>query len=724
MFFIRFWFLITFLFSFDLIYAQSEITVSDIWQEYKFYDELLPSFNFQNDGKHYTLLDWNKIRQYDLTTGAATNVIFDAEEVKNNPIFNGRVDDYTFSDDENKILIKTETQQIFRRSTTANFYVWDCKHKTLTAVSEAGKQRYATFSPSADKLAFVRENNLFYKDLKGGNEIQITTDGKYNEIINGASDWVYEEEFRVTKAFEWSPDGKKIAYLKFDETRVKEFTMQLFRGGMYPENVTFKYPKVGEENAVVNIFIYDIEKGETVKVDIGSNSDIYVPRIVWTHDDNALCVFKLNRHQNELELLIANAKNGAAQTLLKETNKYYIDLHDHLTFMQDDKHFLWTSERDGFNHLYLYDLNGKLKKQLTEGAFDVTDFYGYDHKKDLVYFQAAINSPMQRQVCSVDLKGNELKILTPVPGTNNALFSSTFEYYINTHSTANTPPSYTVFNNNGEKIRLIKDNLPIQQLQTQCNTQPVKFFTFTTSEGVDLNGWKIYPPDFDSLQQYPVFMYVYGGPGSQLVLDQYGGQNYWWFQMLAQKGYIVVCVDNRGTGARGQEFKKMTYMQLGKYETIDQIEAAKYLVGLPYTDDDRIGIFGWSYGAYVSLLCLFKGSDIFKSAIAVAPVANWKWYDTVYTERYMRTLEENPDGYKNNSPLNFVQNLKGKLLLVHGTGDDNVHFQNTVELTETLIRADKHFDTYFYPNRNHSIFGANARHHLYTKMTNFLLENL
>jgi dipeptidyl-peptidase 4 len=385
---------------------------------------------------------------------------------------------------------------------------------------------------------------------------------------------------------------------------------------------------------------------------------------------------------------------------------------------------LWTSEQDDFNHIYLYNLKGQLEKQLTKGAFDVTDFYGFDQKRELVYYQAAADSPLERQVYSVDLNGGNIKNLTPFRGTNNAQFSSTFDYFANTHSTANTPPSYSVFNNKGEKIRVIEKNTEISQLQKDYNIQPVEFFDFTTSEGVNLNGWQIKPPNFDSLKQYPVFMYVYGGPGSQTVLDKYGGQNYWWFQMLAQKGYIVVSVDNRGTGGRGAAFKKMTYLQLGKYETIDQIEAAKYLGNLPYTDADRIGIFGWSYGGYISLLSLFKGADVFKTAIAVAPVTNWKWYDTVFTERYMRTVKENSEGYGENSPIKFVDKMKGKLLLIHGLADDNVHFQNTVELTNALIYADKQFDTYFYPNRNHSIYGSNARHHLYVKMTNFLLENL
>lgn len=708
---------------FNSSFAQKEITVKEIWQDYTFYDELLPNFNFQKDGKHYTILERNRIKQCDLTTGSVTKILFDASEVKDRSEFSGQIDDYSFSEDEQKILIKTETEQIYRRSTKANFYVWDQKKEILFEVSNDGKQRYATFSPSADKVAFVRENNLFYKELESKKTIQITRDGKQNEIINGASDWIYEEEFRLTKAFEWSPDGNKIAFLKFNETNVKEFTLQFFNGGLYPDNESFKYPKVGEENAVVEVFIYDIETKKTTKVDIGG-TDIYIPRIKWTKGKNTLCVTKLNRLQNELELLLVDVTTGDVRSLFTEKNDSYIGLHDNLTFLEDGKYFLWTSEEDGFNHIYFYDLLGMVKKQLTKGAYDVTDFYGFDEKRMLVYFQAAIDSPLERQVYTVGLNGEKYRKLTSFKGTNNAQFSSTFDYYVNTNSTINSPPTYTVYDLEGNSVRVIVDNSSIVQVQKTYNAQPVEFFNFRTSDSVQLNGWQINPPDFDPLQKYPVFMYVYGGPGSQTVLDEYGGQNYWWFQLLAQKGYIVVSVDNRGTGGRGEEFKKMTYLQLGKYEAIDQIEAAKYLANLPYTDADRIGIFGWSYGGYVSLLSLFKGADVFKSAIAVAPVTNWKWYDTVYTERYMQTLKENADGYNDNSPINFVDNMKGNLLLIHGTGDDNVHFQNTVELTNALISANKQFDTYFYPNRNHSIFGANARQHLYVKMTDFLLENL
>ncbi len=704
--------------------AQKQISVEDIWQQYKFYPKSVPGFNFQNDGKHYTRLEENDIRQYDLTTGKFSKSLFSAKEVSGNDAFSGEIDGYSFSDDESKILIKTETEAIYRRSTRANYYVWDRDKKKLTTVCPDGKQMYASFSADMNKVAYVRENNMYYKDLATGKEIQITKDGKQNEIINGSADWVYEEEFSFAKGFQWSPDGKTIAFMRFDESEVKEFTMTNYKDGLYPEYVTFKYPKVGEANAVVSIHLYNVATGKTVKAMTGKEKDIYFPRIKWTKDPNKLCIFKMNRLQNELELLLADAQTGKTTSLLKEKNKYYIDITDDMTFLESGDQFIWSSEKSGYNHIYLYDLKGNEKAQLTSGDYDVTSFYGVDEKRNLVYYQAAEDSPLERHIYSVNLKGKGKKKMTPAAGTNRAQFSSTYDYYVNTFSTANIASTYTVYTNEGKEVRVIEDNAAIKGLQKEYGTSPVEFFDFKTSENVELNGYMIKPPNFDKNKKYPVFMYVYGGPGSQTVNNSFGGFNYWWFQMLAQKGYLVVSVDNRGTGARGEEFKKVTYLQLGKYETIDQIEAAKYLGKQSYVDAERIGIFGWSYGGYMSSLCLFKGNDVFKSAIAVAPVTNWKWYDTIYTERYMRTEKDNADGYLDNSPVYFADKLKGNYLLVHGMGDDNVHFQNTAEMVNALVNANKQFDTYFYPNRNHGIYGGTTRLHLYNKMTEFILNKL
>ncbi len=708
------------------IMAQSakEITVEDIWQDFTFYPNSVPGFNFQNDGKHYTRLEDGQVKQYDFTTGTFTKVLFNAADVKGQEGFDGVFESYSFNDDESKLLISTGTEAIYRHSTRANYYVYDRKSKKMSLVTDLGKQRYATFNPQSDKLAFVFGNNMYFKNLKNGDEVQITKDGKHNSIINGATDWVYEEEFSLAQGFQWSPDGKKIAYMRFDESRVQQFTMTNYHDDAYPEYETFKYPKVGEDNAMVTIHIYNTETDRTTIVKTGRETDIYFPRIRWTKDPNQLCVYRLNRHQNHLELLLADAKTGNVKTLYQEKNKYYIDITDDLTFLENGKQFITTSEQDGYNHIYLYNMDGRKVKQLTEGKYDVSTLYGVDEKNDMIYYQAAKESPMQREVYAQGINNKRMQKLSPEKGWNSAQFSSTFDYFVNNHSTANTATTYTVYNRMGKPLRVLEDNAKMGKLQKEYGVSPVKFMTIKTQDGVDLNAWMIKPPKFSKAKKYPVLMYVYGGPGSQTVQDRFGGFNYWWHQMLAQKGYIVVSVDNRGTGARGEEFKKMTYKELGKYETIDQIAAAKYLAKQPYVDASRIGMWGWSYGGYMSSLCILKGNDVFKTAIAVAPVTNWKWYDTVYTERYMRTSKENPSGYKDNSPVYFADQLKGNYLIVHGMGDDNVHFQNTAEMVNALVMANKQFDTYFYPNRNHGIYGGPTRLHLYTKMTDFLLNNL
>lgn len=717
------------LFTFSLVgvsIAQQSITLEDIWQRLTFYPRSVPGFNFQNDGNHYTRLEQNRINQYNLVSGKRTETIFDPARFSGDDGFNGIIEDFAFSEDESKILIKTETEQIYRHSTRARFYVYDQKGESLKTVFSEGKQRYATFNPQGDKVAFVHGNNLYFQDLNTGKVTQITNDGAINAIINGATDWVYEEEFAYDRAFEWSEDGETIAFLRFDESAVKEFTFTNYRDELYPEYVTFKYPKVGEENAKVTVHLYNTKLGRKIDVAAGLNEDYYIPRIKWTKDPNKLCVYRMNRHQNQLELLLADAKSGKTSLLLKESSKTYISefVLDNLFFLEDGKNFLWTSEKDGWHHIYLYDMQGVELQQLTAGQWDVTELYGIDEKEGLVYYQAAERSPLERQVYSVSTNGKRKQKLANASGWNSAQFSSTFDYFVLTHSTINSPETFTVFDKTGKEIRKIEDNAALVRQQTTYGTQPASFFSFENSDGVELNAYMIKPANFQENQRYPVLMFVYGGPGSQRVSDSWKGQNYWWFQMLAQQGYIVVSVDNRGTGARGVEFKKMTYLQLGKFETIDQIEAAKYLGTLKYVDPNRIGIFGWSYGGYLSSLCAMKGEGTFKAAIAVAPVTNWKWYDTIYTERFMRTDKENPDGYRDNSPVYFADQLQGAYLLVHGLGDDNVHFQHTAEMTNALISANKQFDTYLYPNRNHGIYGDNARLHLYTKMTNFLHDNL
>jgi dipeptidyl-peptidase-4 len=708
--------------SFQLVYAQNTITLEDLWASPKYQTKSVPGFSFLKDGKHYSRTEEGKIVAYDITTDKQTGVIFDAKKNKELE----KVEDfgYQFSADENKILLEMDAEQIYRHSYRANYYVWDKATGNTQPVFGEGKIRYATFSPDGTKVAFEHANDMYVKDLGAGTTTRITEDGKANHIINGAADWVYEEEFSFSRAFEWSPDSRKIAFIRFDESEVPEYTMQLYANELYPLAETFKYPKVGEKNAVVSVHIYDLATGKTARADTGTETDIYLPRIKWTQDPNSLCITRLNRHQNKLELLLANAQTGTTKQLLEEENQYYVDIHDNLTFLKDGKHFLWTSEMDGYNHIYLYNMNGKKLQQITKGDWEVTSFYGLDEAAQTLYYQSTEKSPMERQIYATSLKGKDKKAIAGEKGWNDGQFSSTFQYLILEHSDANTPPVYTVVDNKGKVVRPLEDNKTLKQRQADAKVRPIEFINFKTSEGVSLNAWVMKPYNFDQSKKYPLLMYEYGGPGSQQVTDQWKYSNYWWFELLAQKGYMVACVDNRGTGGRGEAFKKMTYLQLGKYETIDQIEGAKYFGSLPYVDAQRIGIFGWSYGGFLSSLCILKGNDVFKAAIAVAPVTSWRWYDTIYTERFMRTETENPNGYKDNSPVYFADRLKGNYLLVHGTADDNVHFQNTVEMANALINNNKQFDTYFYPNKNHGIYGGYARLHLFSKMTNFLMEKL
>lgn len=629
-----------------------------------------------------------------------------------------------FNDNETKILIPVGEEAIYRRSSKANYFVYDLLSKKITEVSAKGKQLFATFSPDGNSVAFVRDNNLFVKNLLNGEEKQLTSDGKNNEVINGRSDWVYEEEFSFAQAFYWSPDGKKIAFYKFNEKEVPEFSMTMF-DGLYPTEYKYKYPKPGEKNAIVSIHVYDLASSNTKTVDIGTESDQYIPRIRWTQDVNTVCVLRMNRHQNKVEYLLANASTGTTNTMMTETDKYYVDIEkEQLTFLNNGKQFINVSEIDGFNHIYLYDLSGKQIAQITKGAWEVTDIYGIDQKNGLVYYQSSESSPLQRDVYVIGLNGKGKRKISTQAGTNTASFSTTFNYYILANSSAKSPSYVSLHTNKGSVIRVLEDNAKAKAKFAEYQLSPTEFFSLTTSEGVNLNGYMIKPADFDPNKKYPVFMYVYGGPGSQNVVDSWGASRNMWFNYLAQKGYIIACVDNRGTGLRGAEFKKMTYQNLGHYETIDQIEAAKWLAKQSYVDGSRIGIWGWSYGGYMSSLCITKGADTFKMAIAVAPVTTWRYYDSIYTERYLRTPQENAKGYDENSPINFADKLKGKFLLIHGTADDNVHFQNSVMFSEALIQANKSFEQAYYPNKNHGIFGGNTTIQLYTKMTDFILNNL
>lgn len=708
----------------NIVTGQKQITLEDIWELGTFRSKNLPGFTFMNDGKNYTQLEKNKIVSYDITTGKASEVILDGNDIKNIGGFDGNIESYEFSKDETKIIIHQNEESVYRHSTKADVYVFNRASKIISKVFDQGKISNPHLSPEGDKIGFVYSNNLYYKDLIKNTLTQISLDGKKNNIINGMCDWVYEEEFSFTRAFEWSVDGEKIAYIRFDESKVPEYTMPMYEDGVYPRNETFKYPKVGEKNADVNVLVYELKKGKSVEVPLGALEEMYIPRIKWTENAEDLCIFKLNRLQNHLQLLLYNTKDKKAKPFIEEKNKYYIDITDDYLFLKDKKHFIKTSEINGYNSIYLYNLKGEKIKQITESKYDVLSIIGVDEKKSIIYFKTAMESAIHHDIYSIKIDGKELTKITPNPGSNKVQFSSTFDFYVLTHNTINSPSEYAVHKQNGDLVRIIEDNKNLRLKQEEFGVKPFEFFQFTTSENVTLNASILKPADFDKNKKYPVLIFQYSGPGSQTVMDGWFGSDYWWYQMLAQKGYIVAAVDPRGTGARGEEFKKMTYLQLGKYETMDMIEFAKYLGNQSYVDKGRIGIFGWSYGGYMSSLAILKGSEYFKAAIAVAPVTNWKWYDSVYTERYMQTLQENEKGYKENSPVYFADRLKGNYLLVHGTGDDNVHFQNSAEMANALIHANKQFDTYYYPNKNHGIYGGKTRLHLYTKMTNFLMEKL
>lgn len=710
-----------------LLPAQKPITPEDIWKNDAYKSKGVPGFNFRNDGIHYTLLEANAIVQYDLRSGEKSGVVLEAASLQSNAAgWTGKIDDYVFSADEKKLLLAAGKEPIYRWSTRADYFVYNPGSKTLTPLMEGRKQRYPAFSPDASKVAFVVDNDLYIRDLATDALTRVTTDGKINNIINGASDWVYEEEFELLRAFEWSPDGKRLAFLRFDESLVPEITMDMYTGKDYPEEVTFKYPKVGEKNAVVTAHLYDLASAKTQEIQIPDRQpekDDYMPRLDWT-PAGKVCLTWMNRHQNQKRLVLADPATGNCSTLLEENSKYYLDLHD-VTFLSDGSGFIIQSEKSGFNHLYKYNMQGQEVAALTKGKWDVSDFFGVDEKNGTVFFQAGAEKPMQRELYSVNLDGKKRKKISGPEGWHNAQFSKTFDYFVDSYATANSPTQYSVRTRTGSLVRMLETNSTLQTKQLEHKVAPVDFFSFKTSENVELNGWMIKPtaPQYQN-QKLPVLMFVYGGPGNQQVTEQWKGANYWWFQMLAQQGYVVACVDNRGTGGRGEEFKKMTYKQLGHYETIDQIETAKYLGGLPFIDKERIGIFGWSYGGYMSSNAILKGKDVFKAAIAVAPVTNWKWYDSVYTERYMQTHEENPAGYDDNSPVNFADQLEGQYLLVHGLADDNVHFQNTAEMANQLIVNNKQFETMVYPNQAHSISDPNAKLHLYNLMTKFLNEKL
>ena len=701
------------------VFAQ-EITLEDIWAKGTFRSKSIDEIRSMKNGENYCILKREGIEKYAYSTGKKIEQIVSFSDLKFKTE-NEYVFDYRFNQDESKLLLATNPEFIYRRSYLANYYIYDIKTKQLASVNK-DKVRLAEFAPDGSKVAYVKANNLFMLSLSDMQETQITTNGEFNKIINGTTDWVYEEEFAITKGFFWSPDSKKIAFYSFDESKVKEYTIPYY-GNLYPVQYTYKYPKAGEANSVISILVYDIEAQQTHNIDLGPNKDIYIPRLQWTLN-NEVFVHKLNRHQNHYELFVASCNDYKLNKIYDERNECYIEQVEDVTFLSDKKNFILKSEKNGFMNLYKVNIYTKEIEPITTGQYDVADICYIDDKSGKIYFTAAQSEAYNRELLVVD-KNKKIKKLSGKVGTYTADFSATGKYYISSFSDTDTPTIYTVNDNTGKTLVVLEDNKDLKAVLSNYGKERKEFGKFKTSSGQELNYWIIKPEKMESGKKYPLLFYVYGGPGSQEVLNsQSRASDYMWFRMLAQKGYVVACVDGRGTGMRGEKFKKCTYMELGKYETEDQIEAAKYFGSLSFIDKNRIGIFGWSYGGYMSSLCITKGADYYKTAIAVAPVTNWRYYDNVYTERFMRTPQENADGYDMNSPINHVEKLKGNYLLIHGTADDNVHYQNSMDLITALVKANKQFEHFAYPNKDHGIYGGNTRLHLYTLMTDFILRKL
>lgn len=728
---------------FESVGQQADITLKDIWKSNTFSPNHVSGLRSMNDGIHYTRTvstpGGQSIVKYEYATGQAVDTLYKGAKVKAADGSAIAFGDYGFNPDETKILLATAKESIYRHSSRSHYYAYDIAGETVTPITDfqRGKQQLAAFSPTANRVAFVRDNDLYIADLDAGTELRVTDDGEWGKIINGAVDWVYEEEFSFDRGFYWSPDGKRIAYYRFDESEVREYDMTMY-DGLYPSEYRFKYPKAGERNSTVRIFVYDLAAKSNREVAIDADAEQYIPRIKWTADAAKLAVMRMNRHQSRLEFLVADAASTEklipTKVIYDEKSDTYIEINDNLQFLDDGKHFVWNSEKSGYNHLYLFDMAGKEVGPITRGKWDIVEVYGIDGKNNLAYFSAAVEGPTKQGVYVQDFAGlaksgkqnnnARPKSLTTEFPNNQAAFSSTFKYFINFGSASAVPFQIALYNSKGRKIRDLETNEALKSKLAEYDLSEKEFDQLVTPQGDTLNYWMMKPRGFDANRQYPLLFMIYGGPGSNTVVDQWGGNNYMWHQMLAQQGYIIVSVDPRGTGLRGRAFKHSTYLQLGKYETEDFISAAKYFGDLDYVDAARIGMMGWSYGGYMSSLCMTKGADQFSLGIAVAPVTNWRYYDTIYTERFMRTPQENASGYDDNSPIHFVDKLRGPYLLIHGSADDNVHLQNTMEMITALVEADKQFDLFIYPNKNHGIYGGNTRYHLYTQMTDFIKANL
>lgn len=723
-----------FLFKGEVAHAQEgKIKLQDVTNDV-YWPKQIDGVNPMNDGESYTQLspDHKRIVRHSFKTGKEIATVFDVETArgaKKLPCIDG----YIMSPDEHRILIQTETKGIYRRSYTAVYYIYDVRNNTLEPLSEGGPQQVPLFSPDGNVIAFARGNNLFLVKLLFGNaEVQVTKDGKFNEVINGLPDWVNEEEFTTNRSFDFSADSKVLAWVRYDESQVPIYSMQEFKGlyparsefDAYPGTYDYKYPVAGQKNSEVKVMTFDIKNRVTRTLDVPLDKDGYIPRIKFTSDPTKLAVITLNRHQSQMDVYMANPLSKVCKLVLREKNEKYVRETAYTQMKFYDGHFSLLSERSGFQHLYWYNLGGQLEAQITKGNFEVTDFYGYDARTGSFYYASTQESPLRRAVYKADKQGRVKKLSSSV-GTNSAKFSKTMKYYMNVYSSAQQPPVTSLCDNNGKTITTLIDNADLKA-KVEKVVGKKEFFQFTTSEGVQLNGWMVKPRDFDASKKYPVVMYQYSGPGSQEVTDSWNLGFYGagiFESYLTEQGFICACVDGRGTGARGADFEKCTYLQLGLRESQDQVETAIYLGSLPYVDKANIGIWGWSFGGFNTLMSMSEGRPVFKAGVAVAAPSNWKYYDTVYTERYMRTPNENAAGYAIN-PMERAANLSGSLLLIHGTADDNVHFRNVAEMSEALVQANKQFEMQIYTNRNHSIYGGNTRYHLLTRMCDFFKRNL
>lgn len=683
------------------------------------------------DGETYAQIskDGKQVVKYSFKTGKQVGVIFDANAVRGANI--GSIDGYVMSPDGRRMLIQTHTKRIYRRSFTAEYYIYTLGNSSVVPLSDGGPQQTPIFSPDGNQIAFVRDNNIFLVKLLYDNaESQVTKDGKRNEVINGIPDWVNEEEFATNISMVFTADSKQICWIRYDESAVKEYSMQMFKGSNpsmdeyadYPGFYSYKYPVAGGENSKVAVYSYDIKSRQTRKMQLPLDADGYIPRIKMTSDPTKVAIFTLNRHQDNLSIYMANPLSTVCQLVIQDKVDKYFKEEAMANIKITDRHILMPSDRDGYMHLYLYTLGGQLKRRVTRGNYEVTDVYGYDEATGDVYYAANELGPQDKQVYVAHQNGKTER-LTAREGYNSATFSAGYKYFINTWSDINTPVVYTLNNNSGKVLSTLVDNKGLKEKLAAYDLGTRELFSFTTSEGVKLNGWMVKPAGFDASRRYPVIMYQYGGPGNQQVLNSWNigmcGQGALLEQYMAQQGYIVVCVDGRGTGGRGAEFEKCTYLRLGELEAKDQVETALWLGSQPYVDKNRIGIWGWSYGGWNTLMSMSEGRPVFRAGVAVAPPTSWRYYDTVYSERYMRTPKENPSGYDEVNPMARVDKLSGALLICHGLADDNVHFQNTAEYTEALVQADKDFKENIYTNRNHSIYGGNTRNHLFRQIVNF-----